>query len=142
MPIIASWDKLTSKAKQAVQSAGHLASKRGNPELMPLHLLASLLADREGTVVPVLSKIGVDSQAVLAEARRLIDQLPALWAGGALKAEPSSAASAVLKQAFKRPPTSTMSTSPPNICSWPSWISRAIPPKPCWRGTAPSAMPS
>jgi ATP-dependent Clp protease ATP-binding subunit ClpB len=101
MPIIASWDKLTSKAKQAVQSANYLASKRGNPELMPLHLLASLLADREGMVVPVLSKIGVDSQAALAEARRQIDGLPALWAGGALKAEPSSAASAVLKQAFQ-----------------------------------------
>jgi ATP-dependent Clp protease ATP-binding subunit ClpB len=101
MPIIASWDKLTSKAKQAVQSANYLASKRGNPELMPLHLLASLLADREGTVVPVLSKIGVDNQAALAEARRQIDRLPALWAGGALKAEPSSAASAVLEQAFQ-----------------------------------------
>ena len=101
MPIIASWDKLTSKAKQAVQSANYLASKRGNPELMPLHLLASLLADREGTVVPVLSKIGVDNQAALAEARRQIDRLPALWAGGALKAEPSSAASAVLERAFQ-----------------------------------------
>jgi ATP-dependent Clp protease ATP-binding subunit ClpB len=100
MPIIASWDKLTSKAKQAVQAANYLASKRGNPELMPLHLLASLLADREGMVVPVLSKIGVDNQAALAEARRQIDRLPALWAGGALKAEPSSAASAVLEQAF------------------------------------------
>jgi ATP-dependent Clp protease ATP-binding subunit ClpB len=101
MPIIASWDKLTSKAKQAVQAANYLASKRGNPELMPLHLLASLLADREGTVVPVLSKIGVDNQAALAEARRQIDRLPALWAGGALKAEPSSAASAVLERAFQ-----------------------------------------
>jgi ATP-dependent Clp protease ATP-binding subunit ClpB len=101
MPIIASWDKLTSKAKQAVQSANYLASKRGNPELMPLHLLASLLADREGTVVPVLSKIGVDNQAALAEARRQIDRLPALWAGGALKAEPSRAASKVLEQAFQ-----------------------------------------
>ena len=100
MPIIASWDKLTSKAKQAVQSANYLASKRGNAELIPLHLLASLLADREGMVVPVLSKIGVDNQAALAEARRQIDRLPALWAGGALKAEPSSAASAVLEQAF------------------------------------------
>jgi len=101
MPIIASWDKLTSKAKQAVQAANYLASKRGNPELIPLHLLASLLADREGMVVPVLSKIGVDNQAALAEARRQIDRLPALWAGGALKAEPSSAASAVLEQAFQ-----------------------------------------
>ncbi|MGD0470666.1 MAG: ATP-dependent chaperone ClpB [Terriglobales bacterium] len=101
MPIIASWDKLTSKAKEVVQAANYLASKRGNPELTPLHVLASLLADREGTVVPVLSKIGVDSQAALAEARRQIDRLPALWAGGVLKAEPSSAASAVLEQAFQ-----------------------------------------
>jgi len=51
--------------------------------------------------VPVLSKIGVDSQALLAEARRQIDCLPALWAGGALKAEPSWAASEVLGQAFE-----------------------------------------
>ena len=101
MPITASWDKLTSTAKEAVQAANYLASKRGNPELTPLHLLASLLADREGAVVPVLSRIGVDTQAALAEARRQIDRLPALWAGGALKAEPSSAASAVLEQAFR-----------------------------------------
>jgi ATP-dependent Clp protease ATP-binding subunit ClpB len=102
MPMItASWDKLTSKAKDAVQTAGHLASKRGNAEVTPLHLLASLLADREGMVVPVLSKIGVDSQAILADARHEIDCLPALWAGGALKAEPSWAASKALEQAFE-----------------------------------------
>ncbi len=101
MPTIASWDKLTSKAKEAVQAANYLASKRGNPELMPLHILASLLADREGMVIAVLSKIGVDSQTVLVEVRHQIDLLPALWAGGALKAQPSSAASAVLKQAFR-----------------------------------------
>jgi len=101
MPTIASWDKLTSKAKEAVQAANYLASKRGNPELMPLHVLASLLADREGMVVPVLSKLGIDSQAVLAEARLQIDRLPAVWAGGALKAEPSWAASEVLEQAFQ-----------------------------------------
>ncbi len=101
MPIIASWDRLTSTAKQAVQSATYLASKRGNPQLTPLHLLATLLADRQGMVVPILSKIGVDNQTALADARRQIDHLPAPWAGGALKAEPSSAASAVLEQAFE-----------------------------------------
>jgi ATP-dependent Clp protease ATP-binding subunit ClpB len=102
MPMItASWEKLTSKAKDAVQNASHLASRLGNAEVTPLHLLASLLADREGVVVPVLSKVGVDSQALLAEARHEIDCLPALWAGGALKAEPSWAASKALEQAFE-----------------------------------------
>jgi len=101
MPIISSWDKLTSKAKDAVQAANYLASKHGNRELVPLHLLASLLSDREGVVVPLLSKIGVDSQALLAEARRQINCLPALWTGGALKAEPSWAANEVLEHAFE-----------------------------------------
>jgi len=99
--ITASWEKLTSKAKEAVQSAGRLASRHGNAEVMPLHLLASLLADREGMVAPVLSKIGVDHQALVAEARHEIECLPALWPGGALKAEPSWAASKVLEQAFE-----------------------------------------
>jgi ATP-dependent Clp protease ATP-binding subunit ClpB len=100
MSITASWDKLTVTAKEAVQNAGYLASRRGNPELMPLHLLAALLADRDGMILPVLSKMGVDSRLALAEARQQIDCLPALWAGGVLKAEPSAAASAVLEQAF------------------------------------------
>jgi ATP-dependent Clp protease ATP-binding subunit ClpB len=101
MPIISSWDKLTSKAKEALQAANYLASKRGNPELMPMHLLASLLSDREGVIVPVLSKLGVDCPSVLSEVRRHIDCLPALWTGGSLKAEPSWAASEVLEQSFR-----------------------------------------
>ena len=101
MPIIASWENLTGKAKQAVQTASHLASKRGHAELKPLHLLATLLSDREGIVVPALSKIGVDVRAILAEVEHEIDCLPAVWAGGALKAEPSWEASKVLEQAFE-----------------------------------------
>jgi ATP-dependent Clp protease ATP-binding subunit ClpB len=99
--ITASWEKLTSKAKQAVQNASYLASKRGNAEVTPLHFLATLLADREGILVPLLSKIGVDRQAMLAEAQHMIDGLPAVWIGGALKAEPSWAASKALEQAFE-----------------------------------------
>jgi ATP-dependent Clp protease ATP-binding subunit ClpB len=99
--ITASWEKLTSKAKEAVQTASRLASRQGNAEVTPLHLLASLLVDREGIVVPVLSKIGVESQAILTEVRHEIDSMPALWAGGALKAEASWAASRVLEQAFE-----------------------------------------
>jgi len=102
MPMItASWEKLTSKAKEAVQAASRLASRHGNAEVKPLHLLASLLTDREGMVVPVLSRIGIESQAILAEVRQEIESLPALWAGGALKAEPSWAANKVLEQAFE-----------------------------------------
>ncbi len=34
------WEKLTVKAQEAVQRGNDLASEHGNPELLPLHLLA------------------------------------------------------------------------------------------------------
>jgi len=37
------WDKLTVKTQEAFQRANDLASEHGNPEVMPVHLLAALL---------------------------------------------------------------------------------------------------
>jgi ATP-dependent Clp protease ATP-binding subunit ClpB len=54
------FDKLTTKAQEAVQRAVMLATERGNPQVEPLHLLAALLAEAEGVVGPVLGKIGVN----------------------------------------------------------------------------------
>jgi len=53
-------DKLTLKAQEALASAQALAADRGNPEIDPVHLLAALLAERDGVVGPVLDKIGVN----------------------------------------------------------------------------------
>jgi hypothetical protein len=36
------WDKFTVKAQEAVQNASQLAAESGNPEILPLHLLAVL----------------------------------------------------------------------------------------------------
>ncbi len=54
------FDKLTIKAQEAVQRAQELAADRGNPQIDPLHLLASLLTEEEGIVKPLLEKIGVN----------------------------------------------------------------------------------
>ena len=43
-------------------AAYYLASEHGNPELMPVHLLAALVEDKEGIVSPVLEKIGIGPQ--------------------------------------------------------------------------------
>ena len=53
------WEKLTVKAQEAVQRGNELAAEHGNPELLPLHLLAALLEDKEGIILPVLEKIGI-----------------------------------------------------------------------------------
>ena len=94
------WDKFTLKAQEAVQRANELASERGNPELLPLHLLAALLEDKEGIVPPVLEKIGIGPQIVLNEIYQAIERLPKV-SGGAAQAALSSTANQLLDRAFK-----------------------------------------
>jgi ATP-dependent Clp protease ATP-binding subunit ClpB len=52
------FDKLTIKAQEAVARAQELAAGAGNPQIEPVHLLASLLQESDGLVRPVLEKIG------------------------------------------------------------------------------------
>jgi ATP-dependent Clp protease ATP-binding subunit ClpB len=99
MPI--RWDKFTVKAQEAVQRASELASEYGNAEVLPLHVLAALLEDREGIVPPVLEKIGAGPQAVLAEAERELQRVPKVSGGGAMQATMSAALNQALDQAFK-----------------------------------------
>ncbi|MGA9042575.1 MAG: ATP-dependent chaperone ClpB [Terriglobales bacterium] len=94
------WDKFTVKAQEAVQRANDLASEHGNPEVLPLHVLAALLEDKEGIVSPVLEKIGIGPQAVLADLYREIEKLPKV-SGGAAQATLSPAANQLLERAFK-----------------------------------------
>ena len=94
------WDKFTVKAQEAVQRANSLASEHGNPELMPVHLLAALVEDKEGIVPPVLEKIGIGPQAVLHDAYGAIESLPKV-SGGAAQATLSNSANQLLEQAFK-----------------------------------------
>ena len=54
------FDKFTIKAQEAVQAAVELAGNRGNPQVTPVHLLSTLLGEREGIVRPLLEKIGTD----------------------------------------------------------------------------------
>jgi len=96
-----SWEKLTVKAQEAVQRGNELAAEHGNPELLPLHLLAALLEDKEGIILPVLEKIGIGPQAVLNETYREIERLPKVSGGGAAQATLSKAANELLERAFK-----------------------------------------
>jgi ATP-dependent Clp protease ATP-binding subunit ClpB len=94
------FDKLTVKAQEAVQRANDLASEHGNPELLPIHILAALVEDKEGIVPPVLEKIGVGAQAVLHETYQEIDRQPKV-SEGAAQASLSQPANQMLERAFK-----------------------------------------
>ncbi|MFH1092363.1 MAG: ATP-dependent chaperone ClpB [Pseudomonadota bacterium] len=69
-------DKLTIKSQEAVQAAQSLADGRGHQIIEPLHLAKALLQQPEGTVRPILQKLGVSPGVLLTEIDRDIDKLP------------------------------------------------------------------
>src|ERR1700761_8009852 len=94
------WDKFTVKSQEAIQSAGTLATEHGNPELLPLHLLAALLEDKEGIIVPVLQKVGVATDQLIAKTNEALGKLPKVSGSGAQPGM-SNAMQKVLDRAFK-----------------------------------------
>ncbi|HEU4983653.1 MAG TPA: ATP-dependent chaperone ClpB [Acidobacteriaceae bacterium] len=98
MPI--RWDKFTVKSQEAVQAASQLASEHGNPEILPLHLLAALIEDSEGIIVPVLEKLGVPASQLRSKVQDALAKLPKVSGGGAQPGA-SAALNRVFEQAFK-----------------------------------------
>ena len=62
-------DRFTIKSQEALQAAQRLADERRNPQTTPEHLLAVLLEQDGGIVVPVLRKLGVEPAVVRQAAR-------------------------------------------------------------------------
>ena len=93
------WDKFTAKSQEAIQAAVGLAAENGNPEVLPLHLLSALLEDREGVVLPVLERVGVDPRQLQASLQGAINKLTKVQGG----AQPGLANSTqkLLEQSFK-----------------------------------------
>jgi ATP-dependent Clp protease ATP-binding subunit ClpB len=94
------WDKLTVKSQEAIQSAGTLAAESGNPEVLPLHILAVLLEDSDGIIVPLLQKVGAPTEQLLMKVNQALTTLPKVSGSGAQPGL-SNAAQKVLDQAFK-----------------------------------------
>jgi ATP-dependent Clp protease ATP-binding subunit ClpB len=75
-------DRFTIKSQEALQAAQQLADERRNPQTMPEHLLAVLLEQEAGIVVPVLRKLGVEPAAVRGNVNAALEALPALTTQG------------------------------------------------------------
>jgi ATP-dependent Clp protease ATP-binding subunit ClpB len=75
------FDRLTVKAAESLQQAANAARQAGNPSIEDLHLLAALLAQEEGTVVPVLQKLGVNVTRLLTEVEAATKRLPTQYGG-------------------------------------------------------------
>src|SRR5437764_8264010 len=75
-------DRFTIKSQEALQAAQGLADERRNPQTTPEHLLAVLLEQDGGVVVPVLRKLGSDPAAIRQTLGPALDALPTVTGSG------------------------------------------------------------
>ena len=94
------WDKLTTKAREALQEAVGLAEKRGHAEAHAEHLLSVLLDQPEGIAGSILTRIGARPEEVSASARRYIERLPRVSGGGVSSPGLSRELSGILDESF------------------------------------------
>ena len=93
--------KFTTMSQQAIGDAIQSASAAGNPQLEPIHLLASLLQQERGVATGLLDAVGANAQAIGQQVRAALVALP--QASGASTAQPSAsrAMATVLELASK-----------------------------------------
>jgi len=71
-------DRFTIKSQEALSAALELAAGRRNAQVEPAHLLAVLLEQADGLVVPVLRKLGVAVEPLRAALNETLDTLSTL----------------------------------------------------------------
>ncbi|MPZ86520.1 MAG: ATP-dependent chaperone ClpB [Nitriliruptorales bacterium] len=70
-------ERFTLKSSEALQAAVSLASQRGNPEVVPAHVLHALLGQSEGPVYPILGRLGVTPATLRAAVEEGLGRVPA-----------------------------------------------------------------
>ena len=110
-------DKFTIKSQEAIQAAQKLAHERGNPEITPEHLLAVLLEQDGGIVVPLLAKLGMTPDDVRPRVTAALDKLPSVAGAAAAQSGPSGELVRVFQAAEREADARCRtSSSPPSTC--------------------------
>jgi ATP-dependent Clp protease ATP-binding subunit ClpB len=76
------FQKFTIKSQEAVQNAQEIAASYGNQSIEPEHLLAALVQDSEGVIVPILQKIGANINYVKIKVSEAVEKLPKVSGAG------------------------------------------------------------
>src|SRR5215212_1669482 len=74
-------NKYTEKAQEAILGAQQIADREGNPEILPEHLLLTLIEQKEGVVPEIVRKMNADPGAVATADRAELAKLPRVHGG-------------------------------------------------------------
>ena len=94
------FDKFTIKSQEAIQESQSIAERNGQQEIKPEHLLAALLAQQDGVIIPVLQKMGVNLGSLKKDAEQLIAGLPKVSGSGFGQVYASQPFKKILDQSF------------------------------------------
>ncbi|MBX3211032.1 MAG: ATP-dependent chaperone ClpB [Labilithrix sp.] len=75
-------DRMTTKSQEAFRAAADLASRRGNPEITPEHLIRAMFEQDGGIALPIFGKAGGDADALLRGVEERASKLPRVSGGG------------------------------------------------------------
>ncbi|GAA5506016.1 ATP-dependent chaperone ClpB [Novipirellula caenicola] len=75
------FDKLTTKAQSLVAEAQAQAASSGNPEILPLHLLAAMLDESDGITRPMLKKMNADAGKLKELVQSELGKVPSVSGG-------------------------------------------------------------
>lgn len=76
------FNKFTIKSQEAVQNAQEIASSYSNQIIEPEHLLAAMVQDSEGVVVPLLHKLGANVNYLKIKINEAVEKLPKVQGSG------------------------------------------------------------
>ncbi|MBW2465776.1 MAG: ATP-dependent chaperone ClpB, partial [Deltaproteobacteria bacterium] len=94
------FDKFTIKSQEAIQQSQSIAEQHGHQEIKPEHLLAALLEQKDGVIIPVLQKMEVNLSALQAETDKLLERLPRVTGEGFGQVYASRQLKKILDQSF------------------------------------------
>jgi ATP-dependent Clp protease ATP-binding subunit ClpB len=92
-------NRFTRKTGEALQAAQALARERNHSQVTPEHLLAALVGQPEGVVLPVLERVGVPAKTVRDRVDEALGSLPQVYGQTAQQAQLSPDAYRVLEAA-------------------------------------------
>ncbi len=92
------FDKFTVKSQELIQNAQSIAAQNQNQQIENIHLLAAMLAEKEGVARAVVQKLGVSPDALSQDTAAAIGRLPKISGGSERYISPGT--NAVLENAF------------------------------------------
>ena len=95
------FNKFTIKSQEALQNAQEIASSYTNQTIEPEHLLAAMIQDSEGIVVPILQKLGANVNYLKIKINEAVEKLPKVQGSGLSSQHLSQALNQVFESAQK-----------------------------------------